>query len=106
MSSLAKRVIMPRDEPDSAEEVRPEELRLLEAMLFASAEPLDESTLAARLPTEVDVAATLGRLQADYPLRGVNLVRIGGKSTFPPANDPSWPLSQETSATPPPPPPA
>src|SRR5580704_9948540 len=46
MSSLAKRVIMPRDEPHSAEEVRPEELRVLEAMLFASAEPLDETALA------------------------------------------------------------
>ncbi len=39
MSSLAKRVIMPRDEPHGAEEARAEELRLLEAMLFASAEP-------------------------------------------------------------------
>ena len=31
-------------------ETRPEELRLLEALLFASGEPLDEKTLAARLP--------------------------------------------------------
>src|SRR3569833_3330146 len=34
-------------------ETRPEELRLLEALLFASAEPLDEKTLAARLPQGV-----------------------------------------------------
>jgi segregation and condensation protein B len=99
MSSLAKRVIMPRDEPHSAEEVRPEELRLLEAMLFASAEPLDEATLAARLPAEVDVAAALTRLQEDYALRGVNLVRVGGKWAFRTASDLSWLLSKETIET-------
>ena len=35
------KVVMPDDEPDNAGEPRAEELRLLEAMLFASAEPLD-----------------------------------------------------------------
>jgi segregation and condensation protein B len=104
MSSLAKRVIMPRDEPESAEEVRaqavrPEELRLLEAMLFASAEPLDESTLAARLPADVDVRAALARLQEDYAVRGVNLVRVGGKWTFRTAGDLTWLLSKETIET-------
>src|SRR5260370_20023365 len=99
MSSLAKRVIMPRDEPQSAEAVRPEELRLLEAMLFASAEPLDEATLAARLPAEVDLAAALARLQQDYAIRGVNLVRVGGKWSFRTASDLSWLLSQETIET-------
>jgi len=96
MSSLAKRVIMPRDEPQGAEAVRPEELRLLEAMLFASAEPLDEGTLAARLPAGVDVREALARLQEDYAVRGVNLVRIGGKWTFRTAGDLSWLLSKET----------
>ena len=99
MSSLAKRMIMPRNEPDSAGEARPEELRLLEAMLFASAEPLDEATLAARLPAEVDLAAALARLQQDYSARGVNLVRIGGKWTFRTAGDLSWLLSKETIET-------
>ena len=37
-----------RQEPDA--DARPEELRLLEALLFAAGEPLDEKTLAARLP--------------------------------------------------------
>jgi segregation and condensation protein B len=99
MSSLAKRVIMPRDEPHSAEEPRPEELRLLEAMLFASAEPLDEATLAARLPAGIDVPAALTRLQEDYAARGVNLVRVGGKWTFRTAGDLSWLLSKETIET-------
>jgi segregation and condensation protein B len=104
MSGLAKRVIMPRDEPESAEvvraeEVRPEELRLLEAMLFASAEPLDEGTLAARLPAGVDLRATLARLEQDYAPRGVNLVRVGGKWAFRTASDLTWLLSKETIET-------
>jgi segregation and condensation protein B len=103
MSSLAKRVIMPREEPQSAEEraadVRPEELRLLEAMLFAAGEPIDEAALAARLPADVDLKAALARLQEDYAMRGVNLVRVGGKWTFRTASDLAWLLSRETIET-------
>ena len=58
--SLAKRKIMPRNEPEQAAEVRPEELRLLEAMLFASAEPIDEKDLAARLPEGTNLAGGAG----------------------------------------------
>jgi segregation and condensation protein B len=107
MSSLAKRVIervietvvIPTDEPESAEVARPEELRLLEAMLFASAEPLDEATLGARLPADVDLPAALARLEQDYAARGVNLVRVAGKWTFRTAGDLSWLLSKETVET-------
>ena len=53
--------------------------RLLEAMLFAAGEPLDEATLAARLPQGTDVRALLAELAADYAPRGVNLVRVAGK---------------------------
>jgi segregation and condensation protein B len=97
--SLATRKIMPREEPEKAAEARAEELRLLEAMLFASAEPLDEDDLAARLPQDVDLRAALAGLQQDYASRGVNLVRIGGKWTFRTASDLSWLLSKETTET-------
>src|SRR5881392_990870 len=93
------KVVVPDDEPDHAGEVRAEELRLLEAMLFASTEPLDEKDLAARLPAGIDVEAALGRLQLDYAARGVNLVRIAGKWTFRTANDLAWLLSKETVET-------
>lgn len=92
-------VVMPDDEPDNIAQTRAEELRLLEAMLFASAEPLDEKLLAARLPQGIDVHAALVRLQEEYAARGVNLVRIGGKWTFRTANDLSWLLSKETVET-------
>ena len=94
--SLAKRKIMPRNEPEKSAEVRAEELRLLEAMLFASEEPIDEEDLAARLPEGTDLAAALERLGEDYARRGVNLVRIGGKWTFRTATDLSWLLSKES----------
>src|SRR3954449_8165115 len=102
---LAKmHVVTPDDAPDSetpegATQARPEELRLLEAMLFASAEPLAEKDLAARLPEGVDVNAALLRLQEDYAPRGVNLVRVNGKWTFRTAGDLSWLLSREAVET-------
>jgi segregation and condensation protein B len=74
---------------------RPEELRLIEALLFAAAEPLDEKTLAARLPAGADLKATLAALQAEYAPRGVNLVRVAGKWTFRTASDLSWLLTKE-----------
>ena len=80
-------------------EVRPEELRLLEALLFASSEPLDEATLKKRMPQGVDVADALVRLQADYAMRGVNLIRVGGKWTFRTANDLAWLMTRETHET-------
>ena len=88
MAALAERRIIPHDELKArAEEkaeaaTRPEHLRLLEALLFAASVPLDEKTLAARLPEDVDLKASLRALQAEYVARGVNLVRVGSKWTF------------------------
>src|SRR5205823_6558018 len=49
MASLAERRV--EDEATSADpQARPEELRLLEALLFASAEPIDQAVLAKRMP--------------------------------------------------------
>jgi segregation and condensation protein B len=99
--NLAAKKIMPLDESeaDNAAEARPEELRLLEAMLFASAEPLSEKDLAARLPQGVELRPALTRLQQDYASRGVNLIQVGGKWTFRTAGDLSWLLSKETVET-------
>src|ERR1041385_800627 len=75
---------------------RPEELRLIEALLFAAGEPLAEKTLRERLPEGVDIAAAMRRLQAEYAPRGVNLMRIAGKWTFRTANDLAWLLARES----------
>ncbi len=82
---------------DSA--ARPEELRLLEAMLFAATEPLDEASLAKRMPEGVDVKAALAQLQDDYSLRGVNLIRVSNKWTFRTASDLSWLMTRESVET-------
>jgi segregation and condensation protein B len=87
------------EESDAPPKPRAEEIRLLEAMLFASAEPLDEKALAARLPQGIDVSSSLLRLQEEYASRGVNLVRVNAKWTFRTASDLSWLLSKETIET-------
>ena len=96
---LAKmQVITPDVDPeDDAGDVqeRPEELRLVEAMLFAASEPLSEKDLAARLPQGTDVQDALKRLQQDYAPRGVNLVRVAGKWAFRTAEDLSFLLERQ-----------
>ncbi len=103
MPSLAKLEIVSSGSSisDSGGEpvIRPDALRLLEALLFASAEPLDEATLATQLPDGIDVKQMLHHLQAEYAPRGVNLVRIGKKWTFRTAADLSWLLTKETTET-------
>jgi segregation and condensation protein B len=86
-------------EPTQEPMARPEELRLLEALLFAAGEPLDEGTLANKLPDGVNVKEALAQLQAEYATRGVNLVRISKKWTFRTAGDLSWLLTKETVET-------
>jgi segregation and condensation protein B len=90
-----------RIETDPAEQLvmRAEELRLLEAMLFASEAPLDEATMKKKLPDGIDIKAALEQLQADYASRGVNLVRINGKWSFRTATDLSWLMTRETTET-------
>ena len=76
-----------------------EHLRLIEAILFASAEPLDERTLGERLPQGVEVAAVLAELQAQYAPRGVNLMRREGKWAFRTATDLAGQLMIEQTLT-------
>src|SRR5690242_12474093 len=54
-------------------------LRLLEAILFAAAEPLTLDAITARLPKDVDPEPLIAELEALYADRGVNLVRVAGK---------------------------
>lgn len=58
---------------------RHQQLRLIEALLFASAEPLDEETLKARLPEDADLPALVAELAQLYANRGVHVVEVGKK---------------------------
>ena len=58
------------------------DVRIVEALLFASPQPVDEKEIAGRLGEDADVAACLGQLAEDYRGRGVEPVRIAGKWSF------------------------
>ena len=73
-----------------AKEARFQLKRMVEALLFASAEPISLSEIAARMPDKVDVKALLVQLQQDYEARGVNLIEVEGKWLFRTAKDLSF----------------
>jgi segregation and condensation protein B len=68
-------------------DARADQLRLVEALLFASAAPLDEAHLAQRLPEGSDVAGLVAELAGHYRARGVNIVRIANGWTVRTAPD-------------------
>ena len=61
--------------------------RLVEAMIFASTEPVPTSAVARLLPEHVDAEPVLAALQARYEGRGVELVEVGGGWQFRTAAD-------------------
>ena len=66
---------------------RAEAERMIEAMLFASAEPISQAELARRLPQDTDVAGALEDLRARYEGRGIELRRTGEAWAFRTAPD-------------------
>ena len=64
-----------------------QQLRLLEALLFAAAEPLGPEQLARHLPERADLETLLEELSGLYANRGVNLVRSGRRWAFRTAAD-------------------
>ena len=64
-----------------------EELRSVEAVLFASPEPMSAGEIAGYVGSDVDVAAALGALAGHYRGRGIELVERGGRWHFQTAPD-------------------
>jgi len=62
-------------------------LRLAEALVFASAEPVSARRLSQVLPVEADPGAVIDALRARYAGRGVELVETGGGVMFRTAPD-------------------
>jgi len=69
--------LAPEELPEPTEEVDPAHLQLLEALIFASVDPVPQHICKMRLPEGANVPALLSRLRADYSARGVNLMKIG-----------------------------
>jgi segregation and condensation protein B len=74
-------------------------LRLLEALVFAGTQALDETELADRLPNDADVPRLLADLAEMYAHRGVNLVKVAGGYAFRTASDLSEKLKIERPVT-------
>lgn len=78
---------------------RREVMRMAEAILFASAEPVSERALQSRLPEGTDLELVLHELQQEYSGRGINLQRIGGNWAFRTADDLGFLLQREAVET-------
>jgi segregation and condensation protein B len=76
-----------------------ERLRLLEAILFASAEPKTPRELARHLPEDANVEDLIGELQQLYANRGVTLKRVGQAYAFRTADDLAGALKIEKQVT-------
>ena len=75
-------------------EDRLEDLRIVEALLFASSTPLDEAWLQQHLRHGSEIGAILKDIGELYSGRGVNLVRVAGKWVFRTAEDLGYLLEQ------------
>jgi segregation and condensation protein B len=73
-----------------------EQERMVEAILFATAEPLTLADLTARLPHGCDAAEALAYLRRRYEGRGVHLVRVGDAYAFRTAADLGYLMQKET----------
>ena len=72
---------------------------MVEAMLFASAQPVTLRDLADRLPQGADPAEAVARLRRRYEGRGVELTRVGEAFAFRTAPDLSFLMQTETLET-------
>lgn len=76
-----------------------EQERMVEAILFATAEPVTVKELNARLPHGADAAEALVYLRKRYEGRGVTLVKVGDAWAFRTAADLGFLMQKETVET-------
>ena len=82
-------------EPATSPEDQRRHLRMLEAILFASAEPLSIAEIGLRMPAGVDLQTLLRELQAAYAERGINLRRNDDRWAFRTADDLAFVLKRD-----------
>ncbi len=76
-----------------------EQERMVEAILFASADPVTLAELVARMPHGADPAEALVHVRKRYEGRGVNLVRVGDAYAMRTAPDLGYLMQKETVET-------
>ncbi|HHG89900.1 MAG TPA: SMC-Scp complex subunit ScpB [Devosia sp.] len=89
----------PEDEAGAGGGAKARNLRVIEALLFASQEPLSHAELVPYLTEGAEVETLLVELQRIYSGRGVNLVRRGDKWAFRTAGDLGFLLRREQTET-------
>ncbi|MEM6825064.1 MAG: SMC-Scp complex subunit ScpB [Pseudomonadota bacterium] len=89
------------DETASLFEAPPlaEQERMVEAILFASADPVSVADLNARMPHGADAAAALDLLRKRYEGRGVQVVKVGDAWAIRTASDLGFLMQKETVET-------
>jgi segregation and condensation protein B len=85
----------PEASDDGAAEAFAQAMRVVEALLFASAQPLPAEELARSVPAGVAIEEVLARLTAFYDARGVNLRAVAGGYAFRTAPDLGYLLAAE-----------
>jgi segregation and condensation protein B len=68
---------------------------MVEAIVFASSEPVSEKALLERLPEDIELEPLMRELQQAYSGRGVNLVKLGDHWAFRTADDLGFLLQKE-----------
>jgi len=76
-----------------------EQDRMVEAILFASREPLSTDEIEQRMPKGSDAAEALRRVETAFEGHGVNVVRVAGKWSLRTASDLSFLLREEAQET-------
>ncbi len=88
---------MTKEQNDTLFEAPPmaEQERMIEAILFASAEPISKKAIAARLPHGCDVSEAIVHLRKRYEGRGVKLVKVDDAWAFRTASDLGFLMQKE-----------
>lgn len=92
---VSDRTARPREKTLFAAPPIAEQERMIEAILFASPEPVKLTELAARMPHGCDPAEALAYVQRRYAGRGVSLVRVGEAWAFRTAPDLGYLMHKE-----------
>ncbi|RDE09294.1 SMC-Scp complex subunit ScpB [Pelagibacterium lacus] len=90
---------MSRTLDDDRPEIEARNLRILEALIFASSEPVDLEDVRPFLSDDADPDILIDRLQAQYAGRGIELVQRGRRWAFRTAEDLNFLLRREESDT-------
>ena len=76
-----------------------EQIRMVEAILFASSTPVTVNELKSRMPQGSDLESALSELKSHYSNRGVNLVKVGDGWAIRTSADLSFLMRKETVET-------